>query len=174
MVTHQIGLFISRCRKEKNMTQKQLADIVGVSDKSVSKWERGINLPESSLFIPLCEVLDIQVQEVLLGEHIEQKELLQKSNELLVDLSKQQDQEAATTVKFIGFFILFPIIFISIMTTIPYEDFIGIIDGCSLICPFTFMWGFIRLIESLMNNKPYFRYFLVTSFSLFILFLYFY
>ena len=81
MDTHQIGLFISRCRKEKNMTQKQLADIVGVSDKSVSKWERGINLPESSLFIPLCEVLDIQVQELLLGEHIEQKELLQKSNE---------------------------------------------------------------------------------------------
>lgn len=107
---------------------------------------------------------------MLLGEHIEQKELLQKSNELLVDLSKQQDQEAATTMKFIGFFILFPIILYLMITPIPYEDFIGI----SLMCPFTFMWGFIRLIESLMNNKPYFRYFLVTSLSLFILFLYFY
>ena len=58
------------------MTQKQLANIVGVSDKSVSKWERGINLPESSLFIPLCEALDIQVQELLLGEHIEQKRII--------------------------------------------------------------------------------------------------
>lgn len=173
MDTRQIGIFISRCRKEKNLTQKELADIIGVSDKSVSKWERGINLPESSLFIPLCEALDIQVQELLLGEHIEEKELLQKSNELLVDLSKQQDQEAATTMKFIGFFILFPMIFFLIITSLPYEELKDFIYGCSFICPFTFIWGFIRLIEALLNKKTYFRYFLVTSLSLFILFLYF-
>lgn len=115
MNTKKIGLFISSCRKEKGLTQKQLADYIGVSDKSVSKWERGINLTESSLFIPLCETLDIQVQELLLGEHIEKNELLNKSNELLVDLSKQQNLESFTFLKFSIFFLLLPLILIYIL-----------------------------------------------------------
>ena len=60
-------LYCILCRKEKNMTQKELAELIGVTDKSISKWERGINLPDSSLIIPLCQCLDIEIQELLLG-----------------------------------------------------------------------------------------------------------
>lgn len=53
------GKFISALRKEKNLTQLQLADILGISDKTISKWERGAGLPDVSLMIPLCEALEI-------------------------------------------------------------------------------------------------------------------
>ena len=52
----KIGLFIATCRKKKGLTQKQLAEKLSVTDKSVSKWERGIHLPDASLYIPLCEI----------------------------------------------------------------------------------------------------------------------
>ena len=78
----KVGKFIASCRKEKNMTQKELAELIGVTDKSISKWERGINLPDSSLIIPLCQCLDIEIQELLLGEYCEKKDLLNESNEL--------------------------------------------------------------------------------------------
>ncbi|MDE6953987.1 MAG: helix-turn-helix transcriptional regulator [Erysipelotrichales bacterium] len=168
MNTKKIGLFISSCRKEKGLTQKQLADYIGVSDKSVSKWERGINLPESSLFIPLCETLDIQVQELLLGEHIEKNELLNKSNELLVDLSQQQNLESFTFLKFTIFFLLLPLILICI-GRIP--DLVENLPFLRLYAPFTLIWGLIKIIESLINKKAYFGYFLVTSLSLFLLYL---
>ena len=62
------GKFISALRKEKGLTQLQLADILSISDKTVSKWERGAGLPEVSLILPLCEALGISVNELLNGE----------------------------------------------------------------------------------------------------------
>ncbi len=53
------GKFILALRKEKNLTQLQLADILGISDKTISKWERGAGLPDVSLMVPLCEALEI-------------------------------------------------------------------------------------------------------------------
>ena len=57
----KIGRFIKECRKEKNLTQQELADKLMVSFKTISKWECGKGLPEVSLFIPLCEELNITV-----------------------------------------------------------------------------------------------------------------
>ena len=65
----KIGLFIATCRKKKGLTQKQLAEKLSVTDKSVSKWERGIHLPDASLYIPLCEILGITINEFFLGEY---------------------------------------------------------------------------------------------------------
>ena len=59
------GKFISMLRNEKNLTQLQLANILGISDKTISKWERGAGLPDVSLMIPLCEALEISVNELL-------------------------------------------------------------------------------------------------------------
>lgn len=64
----KIGLFISKRRKDKKLTQKELGERLSVSDKSVSKWERGICMPDSSLYIPLCDILQIDVKELLMGE----------------------------------------------------------------------------------------------------------
>ena len=61
----KIGLFISKRRKERHLTQKELGEKLSVSDKSVSKGERGICLPDSSLYIPLCDILQIDINTSL-------------------------------------------------------------------------------------------------------------
>ena len=75
----KIGAFISELRKEKNMTQKELAQKLGITDRAISKWENGRGMPEVSLMKPLCEALDISINELLGGERIEQKDYREKS-----------------------------------------------------------------------------------------------
>lgn len=67
----KIGLFIFECRKNKNMTQKELGEKVGVTVQAISKWERGLGCPDISLLIDLSKALDITVNELLCGEKIE-------------------------------------------------------------------------------------------------------
>ena len=67
----KIGKFIAKCRKNKNLTQYQLAEKLFVTDRAVSKWENGRSLPDSSIMINLCNCLDITVNELLAGEKIE-------------------------------------------------------------------------------------------------------
>ena len=62
------GKFIAEMRKSKGLTQKQLADALLISDKTVSKWECGNGLPEVSLMLPLCEILGITVNELITGK----------------------------------------------------------------------------------------------------------
>ena len=64
----KIGRFIAECRKQKNLSQLQLADMLNITDKAVSKWERGISKPSSSIMLELCEILGISVNELLNGE----------------------------------------------------------------------------------------------------------
>ncbi len=68
MDQQKIGRFIAQCRKEKSLTQEQLAEHLGVSNRSISRWENGNNLPDVSLFQPLCDALDITLEELLDGE----------------------------------------------------------------------------------------------------------
>lgn len=68
----KFGAFLARLRKEKGMTQKELAEKLFVSDKAVSKWERGLSLPDIALLQPMAEVLGASVTELLHGEHIDQ------------------------------------------------------------------------------------------------------
>ena len=75
----RIGAFISGLRKEKNMTQKELAEKLGVTDRAISKWENGRGLPDVSLMKPLCETLDISINELLSGERIKKEEFQEKS-----------------------------------------------------------------------------------------------
>lgn len=67
----ELGQFIATCRKEKNLTQKQLGEVLGVTDRAVSKWENGKSFPDISLIEPLCKVLDISISEFMLGKRIE-------------------------------------------------------------------------------------------------------
>lgn len=84
----KIGQFIGICRREKNLTQRQLADLVGVSDKAVSKWETGRGLPDASSMVPLCEALGINVNELLRGERIPGEEYQEKAEETMVKLAE--------------------------------------------------------------------------------------
>lgn len=82
----KIGKFIAACRKAKEWTQVQLAEKLGITDKAVSKWETGKSMPDLSLFTPLCNVLEITLNELLLGEYISEENLKEKSNALLMDV----------------------------------------------------------------------------------------
>lgn len=79
----KIGKLIAKCRKEKNITQKQLANRLGVTDKSVSKWENGICLPDVSLYKNLCEILGLSLNEFFAGEKIAEKNYKEIADENL-------------------------------------------------------------------------------------------
>ena len=76
----KIGKYIAGKRKDKGMTQVQLAETLGVTDKSVSKWERGICLPDVSNYTELCKQLDISLNEFFAGEDIPAESILQQSS----------------------------------------------------------------------------------------------
>ena len=82
------GSFISEMRKDKGLTQKELADQVGVSDKAVSRWETGKGLPDTSIMPELCKVLDINVNELLSGERLNAEAYGGKAEEMMVSLVK--------------------------------------------------------------------------------------
>ncbi len=87
----KIGKFIANCRKKKNITQEQLAEKLYITDRAVSKWERGLSLPDAEKMLDLCNILDINVNELLSGENINMKDYKKKTEELLVELSKQEE-----------------------------------------------------------------------------------
>lgn len=79
----KIGKLIAECRKEKKLTQKELAELLGVTDKSVSKWENGICLPDVSLYKELCSLLGITLNEFFAGEKITNENYKKKADENL-------------------------------------------------------------------------------------------
>ncbi|MGN0553576.1 MAG: helix-turn-helix domain-containing protein [Oscillospiraceae bacterium] len=82
----KIGQFIAQIRKEKGLTQRQLADELLISDRTISKWETGKGLPEVSLMLPLCEILGINVNELLSGERLSDDEYIKKAEENIVNI----------------------------------------------------------------------------------------
>ena len=88
----KIGKFIFNCRKEKGLTQEQLAEKLGVTSKSISRWENGNTMPDYSLLKDLCNELDINVNELLSGEKINGNDYMNKSEENLIKLRKQIDK----------------------------------------------------------------------------------
>lgn len=88
----RIGRFIAEERKRKGYTQRRLADILCISDKTVSKWECGKGFPEVSLLLPLCEELDISVNELLAGERISTEDYRKKAEENMVNLVKEAQE----------------------------------------------------------------------------------
>ena len=86
----KIGKYIAFKRKEQGLTQKQLAEKLNMSDKSVSKWERGKGLPDPVYMLELCRLLDISVNELLTGEFIEETKYQQKAEDNLLIMAKQE------------------------------------------------------------------------------------
>ena len=89
----KIGEFISSKRKEKSLTQAALAEKLGITDRAISKWERGKGLPDASLMLDLCEILDITVNELLCGESVSMEDNNQKNEQLLLDMAKEIEKK---------------------------------------------------------------------------------
>lgn len=84
----KIGKYIAGKRKNLGLTQKQLAEKLGMSDKSVSKWERGVCLPDVSVYMELCNILQISINEFLAGEDISKENIVKKSESNLIQVAK--------------------------------------------------------------------------------------
>ncbi len=82
----RIGAFISERRKAKGWTQSQLAEKLGITDKAVSKWETGRSMPDLSLFMPLCTLLGVTLNELFAGECIAEEKLKEKADDVLMDV----------------------------------------------------------------------------------------
>ena len=107
----KIGKFIAKCRKNKNLTQYQLAEKLFVTDRAVSKWENGRSLPDSSIMINLCNCLDITVNELLAGEKIEKEKYNEKHEENLLSIEKENlDRRLLISEIIFGIFGIFTII----------------------------------------------------------------
>lgn len=88
MDTVKIGKYIAQKRKNLGLTQRDIAEQLGMSDKSVSKWERGVCLPDVSVYMELCRIIGISLNEFIAGEDIEQVELQEKSEQNILDVTK--------------------------------------------------------------------------------------
>lgn len=90
----KIGQYIAGKRKDAGLTQRQLAEQLNMSDKSVSKWERGVCLPNVSVYKELCDILGISINEFLAGEDISEENIVQKSEDTLMQVATDGDHRA--------------------------------------------------------------------------------
>lgn len=118
MNQEKIGKFISELRKEKGLTQEQLAEILHVSNKSVSKWENARCMPDLSLFEPICKEFNITITELLNGERLNEKEKIDKIDKSFVDIISLIIKPVKVILKFLiitlAFLIFLLIIYILI------------------------------------------------------------
>lgn len=98
MKANNIGEFIQQIRKDKGMTQKDLAEQIGMSDKTISKWENSNSLPDTSVLLSLCEALDISVNELLSCEKLPPEEYSRKAEENIILLVKEKEKTKKRTV----------------------------------------------------------------------------
>ncbi len=94
----EIGKFIAKCRKEKNLTQAQLAEKLNITDRAVSKWETGKSMPDSSIMLELCEILGITVNELLSGEKMDMESYEKKADENLIALKRKDENNMTKNV----------------------------------------------------------------------------
>ena len=92
----KIGKFIAERRKLVNLTQSQLAEKLGITDRAVSKWETGRAMPDSSIMLELCDILGISVNELLSGEKISMENNNQKNEQLLLDMANELEKKNKT------------------------------------------------------------------------------
>lgn len=103
----KIWKFIAECRKQKNLTQMNLAEKLNITDKAVSKWERGLSLPDSSIMLELCDILGITVNDLLSGRVITAENYNRELEKNLVEMIRQKekaDKQLLSFEIFVGYF----------------------------------------------------------------------
>ena len=138
MNQQEIGRFISECRKQKGLTQAQLAEALGVSDKTISRWETGKTMPDLSFYEPLCEILDIQISELLYARKMTDKEKTVHGEKSALNIFKTKSQLQTFAILteiliFIG--IIITITLTKLLADNTFEMILTVICGC-------FVWGF--------------------------------
>ena len=166
MNQEKIGKFILKCRKEKKLTQIELAEKLGVTDKSISNWENGRNMPDLSLFKPLCEILDISINDLISGEKLSKDKYQEKLEENIISTIDYTNKKILIKNNIIGIiFLTFGIIItITAMSIFPSESSWGSIY--SIFGALISLVGIVILIKKMKFTKK-----IIISFSYFILFI---
>ena len=169
MNQEKIGKFIAECRRQRKMTQSELGEKLGVTEKSISNWENGRNMPDLSLFKPLCEELNISLNDLMSGEKVKEKEYRDKLEENIINTIDYSNRKIESRNIFIGLILIVFGVLISITAVgiFPsesswgsiYSVFGGIISligvsrftkrltyGKRLICNFGYFLIFILLL----------------------------
>lgn len=113
----KIGRYVAGKRKDLGLTQRQLAEKLGMSDKSVSKWERGICLPDVSVYEEYCSILGISINEFLAGEDIAQENIVKKSEDNLIQVttdSKHRQNKLKTIIAVLSVIVLAAVMIVSV------------------------------------------------------------
>ena len=134
----KIGKFIAQCRKNKNMTQAELAEKLNITDRAISKWETGKGMPDSSIMLELCNELDITVNELLSGEEIEMDNYNKIAEENLLEFKKIDETKNKMLLQLeviIGILVLIAFLGVVLLTNIFVENqtYISSICICSFI-----------------------------------------
>lgn len=153
MDCEKIGNFIMQNRKAKKLTQKQLADKLCVTDRAISRWERGVGTPDISLLITLGEILEVSVNEILLGEKMENI-TMEQSDKILVDsISLYKKNDIKKTVKI---FFLIMIMITSLLLAITFFNISMIISNLSIYYIFLILGElFVSLLVFTKLSKDY-------------------
>lgn len=124
MNQEKIGKFIASCRKQKNITQQELAEKLGVSDRTIGNWENGRNMPDLSLFKPLCKELDISLNDFLSGEKVAEKEYQERLEENIINTIDYTNKKIENRNNYIGLILIIfgVIIAITAVAIFPSES----------------------------------------------------
>ncbi|MBE6620089.1 MAG: helix-turn-helix transcriptional regulator [Ruminococcaceae bacterium] len=134
----KIGRFIAQCRKNEGLTQMQLAEKLGVTDRAVSKWENGRAMPDSSIMLALCEQLKITVNDLLSGEVVTMENYNKELENNLINmvrLKEKNDRRLLQMEIVMGVIAILPLLFAAVLVlAVPMEEWLGgLIAGCSAI-----------------------------------------
>ena len=110
----KIGKFIASCRKAKSLTQASLAEKLGITDRAVSKWETGKSLPDSGIMLELCELLEINVNELLSGEKIMTESYDRTAEKNLLAMKREMEEQNRLMLK-MEYLISFPVVAVGLI-----------------------------------------------------------
>lgn len=132
----KIGQFIANCRKDKKLTQEQLAEKLNISKNAVSKWERGICLMDMSLLKPLSEILGVSLNDILSGEKISEDKIKEKAEENLIMLSEYNHYKSVTIGTIFVLITITIIIIYSLIKNIECSGYTTLLFGFSAVTYF--------------------------------------
>ena len=153
MNQEKIGKFIATCRKEKKITQEKLAEQLGVTDRSISNWETGKNMPDLSLFKPLCEILDITINELLSGERLSKEKYQEKFEENILNTINYSHEQIEKKNQIIGLILLLFGVLINMLGLMAFNPGTHACSFSIIIGMMFSSFGFFKLINSKSNIK---------------------
>ena len=158
MDQEKIGKFIATLRKEKNLTQEQLAEKLGITKNTVSKWERGLGLIDMSLLKPLSKIFEVSIIEILNGERVNKDNVAIKSEEILlktIDYSKKKQKKVQIATLILGIIMC---LLLCVLETVLYINNVDEL-AAYLILGIFFLFGIcveIFLYKTMSNFRLFF------------------